>query len=195
MAIEVDFGMIPPYLYEQPPQDLGSAASKFLGLLYTDADWIVVQRELEQLSRDNSIEGILRRQALHAALQGITNAVARGLSDEESWAAVQKAREEAERSLAAELEAAEEELRARAPEIAKKLPEIAKAAEKTPPDSPLAQAAARITRVVGRAHLSKLGPYWTLVVLYFLIVHLTVGDIAALTLWYMVASEQFTKKD
>jgi hypothetical protein len=69
-------------------------------------------------------------------------------------------------SLADELEAAEEQFRARAPEIGEQLPEIAKTAEKSPAHSPLAQAAARIAGVVGRADLSKPGPYWTLIVLY-----------------------------
>jgi hypothetical protein len=33
-----------------------------------------------------------------------------------------------------------------------------------------------------------------LIVLYWMIVHLTVGDLAALTLWYMVLSDYFKKQ-
>jgi hypothetical protein len=65
----------------------------------------------------------------------------------------------------------------------------------TPKDSPVAQVAARIGRTVGRANLSRLGPYWMLIVLYWLIVHLTTDQLAALTLWYMAASDAFKKKD
>jgi hypothetical protein len=34
-----------------------------------------------------------------------------------------------------------------------------------------------------------------LIVLYWLIVHLTMDQLAALTLWYMVVSDTFKKKD
>jgi hypothetical protein len=178
---------------QPPPEDLGSAASTFLSLLYTDSDWIVVQRVLEQLSRDNSIEGVLRRQ--QETLLGIANSFGRVAPDPADVAAIQQAREEAQRSLTAELEATEEEIRARAPEMTEQLAEAVKAAEKAPADSPLAQAAARIARVADRAGLSKLGPYWAPIVLLWLIVHMTMGDIAALTLWYMVASDYFKKQD
>jgi hypothetical protein len=179
--------------HQQPPEDLGSVASTFLGTLYTAPDWSVVQQELEQLSRDNSIQGILRRQ--EEALLGIANSFRKEAPDPAEIAAIQKAREDAQRSLAAELEAAEGAFCARVAEITAQLPEVAEAAEKTPQDSPVAQAAARIARIVGHADLSKLGPYWMLIVLYWLIVHLTVGDLAALTLWYMVVSDHFKKKD
>jgi hypothetical protein len=178
--------------HQQPPENLGSVASTFLGTLYSASDWSLVQRELEQLSWDNGIEGILRRQ--EEALLGITNSFRRDAPDPAKIAAIQKAREDAERSLGAELEAAEEEFRARVAEIAAHLPEVAKAAEKTPADSAVAQAAARIARIVSHAHLSRLGPYWMLIVLYWMIVHLTVGDLAALTLWYMVLSDYFKKQ-
>jgi hypothetical protein len=119
---------------------LGSVTSTFLGTLYTDRQWRVVQQELEQLSRNNSITGILRRQ--EEALLGIANAFHREAPDPAKIAAIQKARETNERSLAAQLEAAEQEFRARIAKITAQLPEAAKAAEKTPEASPIAQAAA-----------------------------------------------------
>jgi hypothetical protein len=179
--------------HPQPPEDLGSVTSTFLATLYSDSQWRVVQQELEQLSRDNSIAGILRRQ--EEALLGIANSFRQAVPDPDKIAAIQKARENNEHSLAVELGTVEEEFRARVAEIAARLPEAAKAAEKAPKDSPVAQAAARIARVVSSADLSRLGPYWMLIVLYWLIVHLNVGQLAALTLWYMVLSDTFKKKD
>jgi hypothetical protein len=173
---------------QQPPKDLGSVASTFLGTLYTDRQWSVVQQELEQLSNENSIAGILRRQ--EEALIGIKNALLP--RDPAEIAANRKARENNERSLASELEAAEEEFHARLAEITAQLPEAAKASEKTPKDSSVAQAAARIAQIT-RADLSRLGPYWMLIVLYWLIVHLTTDQLAALTLFYMVLSDTFEK--
>jgi hypothetical protein len=178
--------------HEQVPEDLGSVASTFLGTLYTDRQWSVVQQELEQLSRANNIAGILRRQ--EEALLGIANAFRRETPDPAKVAAVQEARENNERQLAAELKAAEEEFHARVAEIAAQLPDAAKAAEKAAQDSPIVQAAARISRIADSANLSKLGPYWMLIVLYWLIVHLTMGQLAALTLWYMVVSDTIKKK-
>lgn len=79
--------------HQQPPEDLGSVASTFLGTLYTAPDWFVVQQELEQLSSDNSMEGILRRQ--EDALLGIANSYRREVPDPQMVAAIQKAREDA----------------------------------------------------------------------------------------------------
>jgi hypothetical protein len=75
----------------------------------------VVQQELEQLSRNNSIAGILRRQ--EEALLGISNAFRQEAPDPSKIAAIGKARENNERSLAAELEAAEQEFRSRMPRL------------------------------------------------------------------------------
>jgi hypothetical protein len=179
--------------HPEPPEDLGAIASTFLGLLYADADWYEVQQELKSLSRDNSIAGIEQRQ--QEALLGIVNSFRREAPDPAKIAAVQKTRENNERSLATELRATEEEFRAHIAELSTELTEAAKAAEKTPKDSSVAQAASRIGRAVGNADLSKLGPYWLLIVLYWLIVHLTVNQVAALTLWYMMVSDTFKKKD
>ena len=101
--------------HQGPPEDLGSVASTFLGTLYTDRQWSVVQQELEQLSRNNSIAGILRRQ--EEALLGIANVSRWEAPDPAKIAAIRKARENNERSLAAELKAAEEEFRARMPRL------------------------------------------------------------------------------
>jgi hypothetical protein len=177
----------------QPPKDLGQVASTFLGTLYTDIDWNVVQRELERLARDNSIEGILERQ--HEALLGVRNIARWEVPDPADVAALRHARKASEASLAEELQTTETEFHAHVDEITDQLPEAAKAAEGTPEDSSLAQAAARISRQLERADLSKLGPYWTLIILYWLIVRLTADQIAALTLLYMVASDAFKKKD
>jgi hypothetical protein len=104
-------------------------------------------------------------------------------------------RKEDQRSLAAELKAAEEEFRTHVAEITARLPEVAKAAEEAPADSPLAQTASHIAGIADRAKLSKLGPYWAAIVLFWLILYVTAGDIAALTLWYMVVGDNFKKKN
>jgi hypothetical protein len=161
--------------YHQPPADLGSVASTFLGLLYTDPQWIVVQHELERFSAENSVESILRRQ--EDALLGVSNRHRREPPDPVEIAAIATAREEARRSIAAELEDAAEALRARGAEIVEQISEAARAAEQAPRDSSLRQAAARIARTVANADVSKLGPYWTVIVLYWLIVHLTTGEL------------------
>jgi DNA-binding PadR family transcriptional regulator len=208
--------------HQQPPEDLGSAASTFLETLYTAPDWPEVEGELNRLLRDDSVEDISRQGQSTGHMRKM--AVYLGLTDDgfeetQDWkpdpfqespdasdlediqeildkveAIKKKEREDAQRSLAADLEAAEEEFRARVAEITAQLPEVAKAAENTPADSPRARTAARIARQVRLAHLSSLGPYWMLIVLYWLIVHLTVGDMAALTLWYMVVSDYFKKQ-
>lgn len=178
---------------QQPPADLGFAASTFLGLLYTDPHWVMVQRQLEQLSGDNSIEVVLRRQ--EEALLGITNRHRREPPDPDEILAVAEAREEAQRSLAAELVEAEAAFRALGAELVEQISEAAKAADQTPKESSLMQVAARIARTVVNADLSKLGPYWSLIVLYWLIVHVSTGELAALTLWYMVVSDTVKKKD
>jgi hypothetical protein len=145
--------------HEQPPKDLGHQVMQLFGSLPSDADWSQVQQILEQLGRDSSIEGILRRQ--REASLGIPTS-ARGFR--EAWEgnveedARKERSEEAQRLLAAELEAAEEEFRARAPEIAEKLPEVVKAAAKTPANSQLAQAARGITRMIRPRRKSR--PYF-----------------------------------
>ena len=208
--------------HQEPPEDLGSAASRFLETLYTAPDWPEVDGELNRLLRDDSVEGIealwqsagrMRRMAVHLDIHdGFDEPQDRkpdpfqespGASDRDDVqeildqveATKQKEREDTERALAADLEAAEEAFRAHATEIAEQLPEIAKTAAKTPSDAPLAQTAARIAGIVRHADKSRLGPYWMLIVLYWLIVHLNVDNMAALTLWYMVASDTFKKKD
>jgi hypothetical protein len=59
----------------------------------------------------------------------------------------------------------------------------------------LAQAAAHLARIVGNADLARLGPYWILIVVYWLLVHLTTGQLAALMLHYVVLKDASEKKD
>lgn len=46
-----------------------------------------------------------------------------------------------------------------------------------------------------RANLSKLGKYWVIVVFWWLIVHVITGDLAALTLFYMVLHDFFKEQE
>jgi hypothetical protein len=174
---------------EKPPKDLGSLASTFLATLYSDRQWTEVQSVLEQLARDNSIQGVLRRQ--EEALLGIVN---RRSVEPPDWAeaiAVSKARREAQQSLAAELQAAEEHLRATAAQLAEQLAEVA---EETQEDSEVAPAAEPIKRAIESTNLAqKLGPYWIVVLLFWLI-YARSREIEAASLLYLVLND-YLKKD
>jgi len=175
---------------QHPPKSLGSVAGMFLGDLYADREWQVVRRALEQLSRDKSIEGIVRRQEETLALIAVTAKS----PDEESARKAANRRAAARRSLAKDLVAAEDEFRARVAELTDQLHLVVEEADKIPKHSPLGQAASRIARSVRQADLSSLGPYWMLIVLYWLIVHMTLGEISAIALWYAVARDVFFNK-
>lgn len=177
---------------ENAPEDLGHTASIFLGLLYTDPQWGVVQQELKHIARDNSIDGILQRQ--EEALLGIRNTASRTEPDPEFIAAVWEKRMDAERSLAAELRAAEADLMANVSELAEQFPEIVEAAQLIVQEAPIVKAASRIAERA-RAELSRLGPHWPLVVLWWLLVMQSAKDLAALTLFYIVANDYFNKQE
>jgi hypothetical protein len=178
-----------------PPEDLGHRASLFLGSLYTDAHWDVVERELERLASDNSIDSILERQ--REALAGIRNRVdfkdlkrlTRSARPQELPAEDAKElleRDAAERSLTYELQEAAAEYEASEAELAEQLPRAAQEAAQIPADSTTAKAAARIAEAIRGADLT---PAWMAVLLWWLLVMPSEKQLGALTLWFMVVTE------
>jgi hypothetical protein len=175
---------------EKPPEDLGTLASVFLTTLYADRQWNMVQQALRQLSRFNSTEDILRRQEL--ALRGI--AFPAEYRNEEAERRAEDDREAARRALAAELEAAATDLRASAAQLSEQLSKAAQAAEKITEDSPVARAAAPVKRLIESTNLAqKLGPYW-MVVLVFWLIYAPSRQIEAASLLYLVLNDYLKKQ-
>jgi len=182
---------------EPPPENLATIAAAFLASLYADADWNVVQRQLQQLARDHNIENILQRQ--QDAVAGIRNrgelywycrpASPRDLPSEATTELIE--RDSAKRSLVAELQEAAADYEASAAELVEKIPRAAEQAAKTPADAPAAKAAARIAEAIRGVDLT---PAWMAVLLWWLLVMPSEKQLAAITLWLMVMTEVMKKR-
>jgi hypothetical protein len=182
---------------EESPGDLGDATGQFLAVLYTDPQWDVVRRTLEQMAADHSIDGILDR--TQEAMAGIQNSLRPG-----HWYVIKRCigslgTTPTEKTIETELAKAETDLRERLPEIAEKLSQVERAAEKIAADPEKSKTAERISRAIKNSAASKLSPIALLVMLWWLFVVAfpkdTGNDVAVLALWYAVARDSWKKDD